>query len=137
MANEPHMPTHQGFPLGLPGTQWQYTIRRPNPKVTPVTNWPRHRTMDQSVALADLGFMQALWQHFGTEPFERGNLDGERLCRLFGREVIAAERGFDPQSYFAKLKINEPLARKNFPEAFGEVKDEQSVKRGVKKKARE
>ncbi len=102
-----------------------------------MTNWPRHRTMDPSVALADIGFVQALWQHFGTEPFERGNLDGERLCRLFGREVIAAERGFDPQSYFAKLKLNEPLARKKFPEAFGEVKDEQSVAKGVKKKARE
>lgn len=137
MAKEPLMPKHQGFPLGLPGTQWQYTIRRANPKVTPVTNWPRHRTMDQTVALADLGFMQALWQYFGTEPFERGNLDGERLCRLFGREVIAAERGFDPQSYFAKLKINEPLARKNFPEAFGEMKDEKSVAKGLKKKVRE
>lgn len=137
MAKDPLMPKHQGFPLGLPGTQWQYTIRRANPKVTPVTNWPRHRTMDQTVALADLGFMQALWQHFGTEPFERGNLDGERLCRLFGREVIAAERGFDPQSYFAKLKINEPLARKNFPEAFGEVKDEKSVAKGLKKKGME
>ena len=137
MAKEPLMPKHQGFPLGLPGTQWQYTIRRANPKVTPVTNWPRHRTMDQTVALADLGFMQALWQYFGTEPFERGNLDGERLCRLFGREVIAAERGFDPQSYFARLKINEPLARKSFPEAFGEVKDDKSVAKGLKKKVRE
>ncbi|MFN7090477.1 MAG: hypothetical protein ACK4P4_08010 [Allorhizobium sp.] len=137
MAKDPLMPKHQGFPLGLPGTQWQYTIRRPNPKVTPVTNWPRRRTMDQTVALADLGFMQALWQFFGTETFERGNLDGERLCRLFGREVIAAERGFDPQSYFAKLKINEQLARKNFPEAFGEVKNEQSVAKGLKKKVQE
>ncbi|QLF68395.1 hypothetical protein FE840_001875 [Peteryoungia desertarenae] len=137
MAKDALMPKHQGFPLGLPGTQWQYTIRRANPKVTPVTNWPRHRTMDQTVALADLGFMQALWQYFGTEPFERGNLDGERLCRLFGREVIAAERGFDPQSYFAKLKINEPLARKNFPEAFGEATSEQSVGKGLKKKVKE
>ncbi|MBO3762196.1 hypothetical protein [Ciceribacter sp. L1K22] len=137
MAKEPLMPKHQGFPLGLPGTQWQYTLRRANPKVTPLSNWPRHRTMDQTVALADIGFVQALWQAFGTEPFERGNLDGERLCRLFGREVVAAERGFDPQSYFAKLKINEPLARKNFPEAFGEVKDEQSVSKGLKRKIRE
>ena len=54
--------------------------------------------------------------------------------RLLAR---AAERGFDPQSYFAKLKINEQLARKNFPEAFGDVKDEQSVAKGLKKKARE
>ena len=69
MAKDPLMPKHQGFPAGLPGTQWQYTLRRANPKVTPLTNWPRHRTMDQTVALADLGFVQALWQFFGTEPF--------------------------------------------------------------------
>ena len=36
-----------------------------------------------------------------------------------------------------ELKINEPLARKNFPEAFGEVKDEKSVAKGLKKKVRE
>ncbi|MDO1584979.1 hypothetical protein [Rhizobium oryzicola] len=121
MAKTPEMPKHRGFPLGLPGTQWQYTLRRANPKVTKLIAMPRHRTLDQTVALADLGFMQALWQFFGAEPFERGNLDGERLGRLFGREVIAAERGFDPQSYTAKLKINEAAARKNFPEAFDET----------------
>jgi hypothetical protein len=118
MAKEPEMPKHRGFPAGLLGTQWQYTLRRANSKVTKLTAMPRHRTMDQTVALADIGFVQALWQYFGSEPFERGNLDGERLSRLFGRELLAAERGFDPQSYFAKLKINEALARKNFPAAF-------------------
>lgn len=118
MAKTPEMPKHRGFPLGLPGTQWQYTLRRANSKVTKLTAMPRHRTMDQTVALADAGFLQALWEFFGPEPFERGNLDGERLSRLFGREVIAAERGFDPQSYSALLKINEPAARKSFPGAF-------------------
>jgi hypothetical protein len=121
MAKEPLMPKHRGFPLGLPGTQWQYTLRRANPKVTPLTRWPRHRTTDTSVGQADLGFVQALWQHFGAEPFERGNLDGERLCRLFEREVVPAGRGFDPKSYSALLKINEVVARKNFPEAFEDV----------------
>ena len=133
MAKISEMPKHRGFPLGLLGTQWQFTIRRANSKVTPLTAWPRQRSMDPSVAFADIGFVQALWQHFGAEPFERGNLDGERLCRLFGRELLPAERGFDPESYFAKLKLNVPLARKNFPDAFGEVKNEQSVARGVKK----
>lgn len=118
MAKEPLMPKHQGFPAGLLGTQWQFTLRRANSKVTPLTAWPRHRTMDKSVALADIEFVQALWRHFGTEPFQRGNLDGERLCRLFGREVLPAERAFDPASYFALLKLNEALARKNFPQAF-------------------
>ncbi|MBP1849099.1 hypothetical protein [Rhizobium halophytocola] len=118
MAKIPEMPKHPGFPAGLLGTQWQYTLRRSKTKVTPLAAWPRHRTMDQTVALADIGFVQALWQYFGSAPFERGNLDGERLCRLFGREILPAERGFDPKSYNAMLKLNEAMARKNFPDAF-------------------
>lgn len=118
MAKTPEMPKHRGFPAGLLGTQWQFTLRRANSKVTALTNWPRQRTMDPSVALADIGFVQALWQYFGSEPFQRGNLDGERLCRLFGRELLPAERGFVPTSYEAMLKLNVPLARKNFPQAF-------------------
>jgi len=118
MAKIPEMPKHRGFPAGLLGTQWQYTLRRANSKVTKLTAMPRHRTMDPTVALADAGFVEAIWQYFGPEPFERGNLDGERLSRLFGREIISAERGFDPASYTAKLKINEAAARKNFPQAF-------------------
>ena len=121
MAKDPLMPKHQGFPAGLPGTQWQYTLRRANPKVTPLTNWPRHRTMDQTVALADLGFVQALWQFFGTKPFERGNLDAARLSLLFGREVVAVDRDFDPLSYEAMLVIDERVARQSFPESFEDV----------------
>ena len=121
MAKDPLMPKHQGFPPGLPGTQWQYTLRRPNPKVTPLTNWPRHRTMDPTVALADLDFVQAIWQFFGTEPFERGNLDAGRLNLLFGREVVPAETPFDPTSYDALLRIDEKVARKSFPESFDDV----------------
>ncbi|OJT97815.1 MAG: hypothetical protein BGN83_05855 [Rhizobium sp. 63-7] len=123
MAKTPEMPKHRGFPAGLLGTQWQYTLRRANPKPTVLSAWPRHQTMDQTVALADIGFVEAVWQYFGTEPFQRGNLDGERLCRLFGREILPAERGFDPASYEALLKFNEPLARKNFPAAFENTKE--------------
>lgn len=130
MAKTSEMPKHRGFPAGMLGTQWQFTLRRANSKVTPLTAWPRQRTMDQTVALADTEFVQALFQYFGTAPFQRGNLDGERLCRLFGRELLPAERGFDPASYEALLKLNVPLARKNFPQAFeGETKDA-SVVRG-------
>ena len=122
MAKTPEMPKHRGFPAGMLGTQWQFTLRRANSKVTPLSAWPRHRTMDQTVGLADIEFVQALFQYFGTAPFQRGNLDGERLCRLFGRELLPAERGFDPASYEALLKLNVPLARKNFPQAFEEEK---------------
>lgn len=121
MVKTSEMPKHRGFPAGLLGTQWQFTLRRANSNVTKLTSMPRHRTMDQTVALADIGFVRALWEYFGAEPFERGNLDGERLCRLFGRELLVAERGFDPTSYTAKLKLNEKLARKNFPQAFDDT----------------
>src|SRR3546814_15899127 len=93
MAKIPELPKHRGFPAGLLGTQWQFTLRRANSKVTKLAAMPRHRTMDQTVALAATAFVLAIWQYFGTEPFERGNLDGERLFRLFGRELLAAERG--------------------------------------------
>ncbi len=121
MAKTPEMNKHRGFPAGLLGTQWQFTLRRANSKVTPLAAWPRQRTMDKTVALADIEFVQALWRYFGTEPFERGNLDGERLCRLFGREVLPAERAFDPTSYQGLLKLNVALARRNFPQAFEDV----------------
>lgn len=133
MAKTPEMPKHRGFPAGLLGTQWQFTLRRANSKVTPLTAWPRQRTMDQTVALADIGFVQALWQYFGTAPFQRGNLDGERLCRLFGRELLPAERGFDPASYEGLLKLNEALARKNFPQAFEDEKTDASAPRSTRK----
>ena len=61
MSKIPEMPKHRDFPAGLLGTQWQFTLRRANSKVTPLTAWPRHRTMDKTVALADIGFVQALW----------------------------------------------------------------------------
>ena len=67
---------------------------------------------------ADALFMQALWEQFGTEPFERGNLDAGRLSWLFGREVLPAEDPFDPASYEALLVIDESAARAAFPEAF-------------------
>jgi hypothetical protein len=63
--------------------------------------------------------MQALWDQFGDEPFERGNLDAGRLCWVFGREVIPAEDPFDPESYYALLKIDVARARISFPEISG------------------
>jgi hypothetical protein len=62
--------------------------------------------------------MAALWQQFGEEPFERGNLDAGRLSWLFGREVIPAEDPFDPASYEALLRIDVKRAEAAFPEVF-------------------
>ena len=69
---------------------------------------------------ADTAFLHAIWHHFGSEPFERGNLDAGRLSWLFGQEIVAAQEDFDPASYEAMLRLNEALARRNFPQAFEE-----------------
>ena len=62
--------------------------------------------------------MACLWEQFGEEPFMRGNLDAGRLSWLFGREVIAAEEPFDPESYEAMLRIDVARVRASFPETF-------------------
>ncbi|MGR3617804.1 MAG: hypothetical protein ACU0BB_17445 [Paracoccaceae bacterium] len=110
---------HRGFPGRLAGTDFQFVVRRPNPKgVTPITRRERFRDRRPADRRADAAFMQALWEHFGTEPFERGNLDAGRLSWLFGREVLAAEDPFDPASYDALLVIDEVATRISFPDAF-------------------
>ena len=110
---------HRGFPGRLPGTDFQFTIRRGNAKgVTAITKRERFADRRPADRRADAGFMSALWYQFGDEPFERGNLDAGRLSWLFGREVIAAEDPFDPESYEAMLVINVSLARASFSDAF-------------------
>ncbi len=111
---------HRGFPGRLPGTDYQFTIRRPNPRgVTPLTERARYGDRKPADRRADAGFMQALWDQFGDQPFERGNLDAGRLSWLFGREVVAAEDPFDPASYDALLRIDVAVARSSFPDVFG------------------
>jgi hypothetical protein len=113
------MMKHRGFPGRLPGTDFQFVIRRPNPKgITPITVRERFRDRRPADRRADAGFMQALWENFFDQPFERGNLDAGRLSWLFGREVIAAEDPFDPASYEALLIINIDAAQVSFPEVF-------------------
>lgn len=110
---------HRGFPGRLPGTDHQFVIRRANPKgATRLVARERYRDRSPADRRADAGFMAALWDHFGEEPFERGNLDAGRLAWLFGREVIAAEQPFDPESYEALLRIDLARARAAFPEIF-------------------
>lgn len=115
---------HRGFPGRLPGTDFQFTIRRANPKgVTPLKRLERYRDRRPADKRADAGFMRALWEHFGDRPFERGNLDAGRLSWLFGREVLPYDDPFDPASYDAQLIIDETAARAAFPEAFEEAED--------------
>lgn len=110
---------HRGFPGRYPGSDFQFTIRRGNAKgVTPLTRRERYADRRPADRRADAAFLAALWEHFGAEPFERGNLDAGRLSWLFGREVIAGEDPFDPASYDALLQVNEAAARGAFPDVF-------------------
>ena len=115
---------HRGFPSRLPGTEFQFTIRRANPRgVTPITRRERYRDRKAVDRKADTAFMAALWAAFGDAPFERGNLDAGRLSWLFGREVLPHDDPFDPESYDALLVIDEEAARRAFPEAFDAPED--------------
>lgn len=115
----PYMLKHKRFPSGLHGTGIQFTLRRANPKgVTPLQPRDRHQDRAPLDKKADVTFLAALWEHFGDEPFERGNLDAGRINWLFGREIVGASFDFDPQHYETMLKIDEAVARKNFPGIF-------------------
>ncbi len=111
---------HRGFPGRMPGTDFQFTIRRANVKdgATKLIKRERFRDRKHADRKADEAFMAALWQSFGEEPFERGNLDAGRLSWLFGREVVAAEEPFDPCSYEALLRIDVRRAEAAFPHVF-------------------
>ncbi|MBB5515041.1 hypothetical protein FHS89_001051 [Rubricella aquisinus] len=108
---------HRGFPGRLRGTDFQFVIRRANKAgATPLKARERHADRRGPDRDADQGFMKALWDHFGEEPFERGNLDAGRLSWLFGREVIPAEEPFDPASYDALLRIDVEAMNRSFPD---------------------
>lgn len=112
---------HRGFPGRLPGTDYQFTIRRANPRgVTPLIARERFRDRKAADKRADTAFVRALWLHFGDRPFARGNLDAGRLSWLLGREVHPATDPFDSQSYEALLVLDVDRARHAFPEAFSD-----------------
>ena len=116
-----YMLKHRGFPGRLAGTDFQFTIRRPNPRgVTPITRRERRSDRRPPDKRADAAFMKALWEAFGDQPFERGNLDAGRLSWLFGREVLPGTDPFDPEDYEAILVIDERAARASFPDVFGD-----------------
>ncbi|WP_296431950.1 hypothetical protein [Yoonia sp.] len=117
MANLPYMDKHRGFPGRLPGTDFQFVLRRAHKdgatEITERIRFPDRRPADRR---ADEGFMRALLEHFGEEPFVRGNLDAGRLSWLFGREVVPAEDPFDPESYEAMLRVDLKAVQKTFPD---------------------
>lgn len=109
---------HRGFPGRLPGTDYQFTIRRENKKgATPLVRRERYRDRKPADRRADAGFLAALIEHFGDAPFERGNLDAGRLSWLLGREVLP-EGELDPTDYEQLLRVDIPRAEASFPEIF-------------------
>ena len=116
----PYMLKHRGFPGRLAGTDFQFTLRRANPKgATALVRRERYKDRKSADRRADIAFVQALLVQFGDEPFERGNLDAGRLSWLFEREVKPLEAdSFDIESYEAILILDIDLIKVNFPEAF-------------------
>ncbi len=116
------MHKHRGFPSRLPGTDYQFTIRRDN-KSGPTKVVARERYADRRPEdlNADANFLACLIEAFGDQPFERGNLDAGRLSWLFGREVVPAEQPFDPADYEALLRVDIDAARQSFPDAVDEA----------------
>jgi hypothetical protein len=112
------MHKHRGFPSRLSGTDHHFTLRRPGKKVTPLVARERYRDRKPADCRADLYFMAAIWNCFGEQEFQRGNLDATRLSWLFGREVVPIDEKFDNQSYSALLKVDVKVAQKSYPEVF-------------------
>lgn len=111
---------HRGFPSRLPGTDFQFTIRRENKKgPTPLAFRERFRDRKAADRRADAGFLAALIEHFDDQPFERGNLDAGRLSWLIGREIVAIG-DLDPASYEQLLQVDLARAEASFPELFQE-----------------
>lgn len=115
---------HRGFPSRLPGTDYQFTIRRNNKKgATPLVRRERFRDRKAPDRAADAAFLAALIAHFGDEPFERGNLDAGRLSWLIGREVLA-EGELDPIDYEQLLRVDLARAEASFPGIFASADDQ-------------
>ena len=116
----PYMFKHRGFPGRLAGTDFQFTLRRANPKgATALVRRERYKDRKSADRRADIAFVQALLVQFGDEPFERGNLDAGRLSWLFEREVKALDAdSLDIESYEAISILDIDLIKVNFPEAF-------------------
>ncbi len=116
----PYMLKHRGFPGRLAGTDFQFTLRRANPKgATALVGRERFKDRKSADKRADIAFVRALIEQFGDGPFERGNLDAGRLSWLFGREVKAFQPdGFNIESYESILILDIDLIKVNFPEAL-------------------
>ena len=107
---------YKGFPSRMSGTDYQFTIRRANPKgATKLIQRERFKDRKPADRRADKAFLEEVFSYFGSESFQRGCLDAGRLSWFFGREVIPAMDLFDPYSYEALLRLDIDLIRVSFP----------------------
>ena len=82
------MHKHRGFPSRLPGTDYQFTIRRPNKKgATPIIRRERYADRRNVDRKADEVFMLSLIESFGEEVFE--------LARDLMGDAVVAKRVVD------------------------------------------
>ncbi|RYH10672.1 hypothetical protein [Tropicimonas sp. IMCC6043] len=110
---------HRGFPSRLAGTDYQFTLRRANKGgATPLRARERYADRRPADRRADAAFLEAILEHFGDAPFERGNLDAGRLSWLFGREILPAEENFDDASYEALLRVDLKAVQRAFPDVL-------------------
>jgi hypothetical protein len=112
------MQKHRGLPEFMYGSNIRIAIRRDQKDVTPLRRRERDYLRPAEQSQADEFTIGSLFKLYGEEPFVRGNIDAGRINWLLGREIIAADNNFSPTDYDTLLKINVPLARKNFPGAF-------------------
>ena len=110
------MQKYKGFPSRLPGTDYQFKIRRANPKgATRLIRRQRYKFRKLADQEADKAFLGEIVRFFGNKPFERGCLDAGRLSWFLGREIIPAVEPFDPISYEALLMVDFDQVRVSFP----------------------
>ena len=115
------MHKHRGFPSRLPGSDFQFTIRRPNKKgPTPIIRRERYADRRNVDRKADEVFMLSLSESFGEETFVRGNLDAGRLSWLFGRAVLPVDDPFNPCDYEARMRIDLGKTMVSFSKLFTE-----------------
>ncbi len=107
---------YKGFPSRMAGTDYQFKIRRANPKgATKLIYRERYKDRKASDRKADEAFLEEIVRYFGDKPFQRGCLDAGRLSWFFEREIVPATESFNCQSYEAVLKVNVDLVRMSFP----------------------
>ena len=107
---------YKGFPSRMPGTDYQFTIRRANPKgPTKLIRRDRYQDRKSVDQRADKAFIEQLVKYFGENSFKRGCLDAGRLSWFFGREILSVTDPFDPYSYDSLLRLDLGLIRTSYP----------------------